>query len=151
MGDVQRLLVASPDYLAKRGTPLKPADLKLHSVIAHTTLLSGGEWRYVDQGKSHRVALQPSIETNDAHANIELAAAGHGITPLLSYMAAGQIRAGRLVPVLEKFALPALPVHLIYAQRRIVAPKVRAFIDFAVPTLRATLAATPHSVRSRRT
>lgn len=150
LGDVRRLLVASPDYLAKHGIPRKPADLKLHAVIAHTTLLAGGEWRHVDLGRPSRVALRPGIETNDAHAAIELAAAGHGITAVLSYMVADRIRDGGLVPVLEKFALPPLPVHLIYAQRRIIAPKVRAFIDYAVPRLRSELAPTRFRARARR-
>lgn len=140
IGDVRRMLVASPDYLKKRGAPRKPADLKTHSVISHTTLLPGREWRYMSDGKAARMALQPSIETNDAHANIALAESGKGITLALSYMVAEQLKASKLVPVLDSCSPPAIPVHLIYAQRRIIAPKVRAFIDFAVPRLRASLA-----------
>ena len=54
-------------------------------------------------------------------------------------MVTDALRAGRLVPVLNDFAPPPVPVHLIYAQRLIIAPKVRAFIDFATPRLRAAL------------
>jgi DNA-binding transcriptional LysR family regulator len=50
------------------------------------------------------------------------------------------LSSGRLVPVLQSYAPPAVPVHLIYAQRRIIAPKVRAFVDFAAPRLRSALA-----------
>lgn len=139
------MLVASPAYLKRRGTPSRPADLKTHSMLGHTTLLSGGEWRHIEQARPARMAVRPCIETNDAHTNIELAKAGHGITLVLSYMAAGDIKSSRLVPVLESYAPPAVPVHLIYAQRRIIAPKVRAFIDFAVPRLRTKLAASGHS------
>jgi DNA-binding transcriptional LysR family regulator len=55
-------------------------------------------------------------------------------------MVGDALRSGKLVPVLQSYASPPLPVHLIYAQRRIIAPKVRAFIDFAAPRLRSALA-----------
>jgi DNA-binding transcriptional LysR family regulator len=140
VGDVRRILVASPDYLAKRGTPTRPTELKHHVVVVHTALMPNREWRFVDAGKPARLKLLPRIETNDAHAGIQLAEQGKGITIALSYMVAEAIRAGRLVPVLNGYAPPPVPVHLIYAQRRIIAPKVRAFIDFAAPQLRVALA-----------
>ena len=84
--------------------------------------------------------MRPRIEINDAHAGIQLAEQGKGITIVLSYMVADALRSSRLVAVLNDFAPPSVPVHLIYAQRRIIAPKVRAFIDFATPRLRAALA-----------
>ena len=140
VGDVRRILVASPDYLARRGAPKRPADLKPHAIIAHTALMPNREWKFVESGKPARLAVLPRIEINDAHAGIQLAEQGKGITIVPSYMVADALRAGRLVPVLYEFSPAPLPVHLIYAQRRIVAPKVRAFLDFAAPRLRAALA-----------
>ena len=140
IGEVRRMLVASPDYLAKHGTPREPRDLKTHAIITHTTLLPNQEWRYVDGGRPARLALPSRIETNDAHTNIALAESGKGITLVLSYMVGDAVRSGRLVPVLQNYVPPPVPVHLIYAQPRIIAPKVRAFIDFAVPRLRSALA-----------
>lgn len=143
IGEVRPLLVASPDYLARRGTPHQPRDLKTHDVIAHTTLLANGEWRYIDGGRPARLTLRPCIETNDVHTNIALAERGQGITMVLSYMVGDALRSGKLVPVLQSYARPPVPVHLIYAQRRIIAPKVRAFLDFATPRLRSALADPP--------
>ena len=140
VGDVSRILVASPDYLSRRGAPKRPADLKTHAIIAHTALMPNREWRFFENGKFGRLAVLPRIEINDAHAGIQLAEQGKGITIVLSYMVADALRTGRLVPVLNELAPPPVPVHLIYAQRRIVAPKVRAFLDFAAPRLRAALA-----------
>ena len=140
IGDVRRILVASPDYLAKRGTPKRPVDLKPHSMISHTALMPNREWKFVDAGKPARMTFLPRIEINDIHAGIQLAEQGKGVTIVLSYMVADALQAGRLIPVLNDYAPPPVPVHLIYAQRRIVAPKVRAFIDFAAPKLRAALA-----------
>jgi hypothetical protein len=140
VGEVRHMLVASQDYLARRGTPREPRDLKTHAVIGHTTLVLSREWRHIDGGRPARLALRSRIETNDAHTNIALAEQGKGITVVLSYMVGDALRSGRLVPVLQGYAPPPVPVHLIYAQRRIIAPKVRAFIDFAAPRLRPALA-----------
>lgn len=64
---------------------------------------------------------------------------GHGITLALSYMVSDRIRDGRLVPVLDTFTLPPQPVHLVYPHARLVAPKIRAFIDYAAPRLKSVL------------
>ncbi|MDT8343461.1 MAG: LysR family transcriptional regulator [Thermohalobaculum sp.] len=139
IGAVRRVLVASPDYLARRGTPGAPADLRHHAVIAFTGLMPSREWRF-DTGRGPSgVALDPTVEINDALAAIEAAEAGHGITIALSYMVDDRIRDGRLVAVLDALAPPPRPVHLVYPQTRIVAPKLRAFIDFAAPRLKAAL------------
>lgn len=139
IGAVQRILVASSDYLARRGVPESPADLRLHSVIAFTGLMPNREWRFLNGKKTGSVSLHPAFEINDAAAAIQAAEMGHGITNALSYMVSDQIRAGKLTPVLEVFALPPQPVHLVYPYARLIAPKIRAFIDFAAPKLKTTL------------
>jgi DNA-binding transcriptional LysR family regulator len=139
VGRVRRLLVASPDYLARRGMPSTPTDLHLHEVIGFTGLMPNREWRFVRDGRGATLRLAPRFELNDAAAAIAAAEAGEGITLALSYMVAGAIRAGRLVPVLLPFSAPAVPVQLVTPQARLVAPKVRAFLDLAAPRLRARL------------
>jgi len=139
VGEVRRVLVASPGYVAKRGQPEAPADLKLHSIIAFTGLMPNREWRFVDRRGPNHVSFTPRLEINDAVAAIGAVEMGDGITIALSYMVAQQIREGRLVPVLDQFSPPPAPVHIVYPQGRLVAPKVRAFVDFARPRLRAAL------------
>lgn len=139
MGDVRRMLVASPAYLSKRGSPKTPDDLKMHAIIAQTALMPNQEWKYFRAGKPARIALPVRLEINDAHACINAAENDKGITIALSYMVTDAIREGRLVPVLKEFSPPPVPVNLIYAQRRIIVPKIRAFIDFAAPRLSAAL------------
>lgn len=139
IGAVHRMLVASPDYLARRGAPASAADLRLHSVIAFTGLMPNREWRFLNGQKPGSVSLHPTFEINDALAAIQAAEMGHGITTALSYMVSDQIRDGKLAPVLEAFMLPPEPVHLVYPHARLVAPKVRAFMDFAAPRLKTTL------------
>ncbi|WP_230163778.1 LysR family transcriptional regulator [Roseomonas sp. CECT 9278] len=140
VGRVRRVLVASPDYLARRGMPATPADLRLHEVIGFTGLMPNREWRFVQDGRSAVLRLAPRFEVNDAAAAIAAAEADEGITLALCYMVAGAVREGRLVPVLLPFSPPAVPVHLVTPQARLVAPKVRAFLDLAAPRLRARLA-----------
>lgn len=74
VGEVQRLLVASPHYLAKRGTPQTPSDLKLHSIISFTGLMPNREWRHIHEGVTSHVSFMPRLEINDAV--LALAAAG---------------------------------------------------------------------------
>ena len=140
VGEVRRILVASPAYLQHRGTPRSPAELKLHAMIAFTGLMPNREWRHVESGQTTRVAFEPRLEINDAAAALTAAEAGDGITIALSYMVAEQIRDGRLVPVLGAFTPSAAPVHLVYPQGRMIAPKLRSFVDFAAPRLQAALA-----------
>ena len=139
VGDVRRMLVASPGYLSKRGTPKSAADLKLHAIIAFAALMPNNEWVYIGDRGANRVTLHPGFEINDAAAAIAAAEAGGGITNALSYMVAQPIREGRLVPVLLNLCPPAIPVQLVYPESRLVAPKVRAFIDYAAPRIRAAL------------
>lgn len=139
VGTVRRVLVASPAYLAERGTPEKPDDLKGHDVIAFIGLLPGREWRFVDDGRDVSVALTPRMEVNDAAAAISSAERGNGITIALSYMVAGAVAEGRLVPVLDRYSPPAVPVQLVYPRARIMAARVRAFLDFAAPRLQTAL------------
>ncbi|MGE0715374.1 MAG: LysR family transcriptional regulator [Alphaproteobacteria bacterium] len=139
VGAVRRILVASPDYLARRGTPASPADLKLHSMIAFTGLVPNREWRFGNEHGASSVMIDPRIEINDAAAAIGAAEMGHGITVALSYMVGDGIRDGRLTTILDDFAPPPRPVHLVYPHARLVAPKTRAFVDYAAPRLRQVL------------
>lgn len=139
IGVVHRILVASPDYLARRGTPASPVELKLHSVIAFTGLMPNREWRFNNEQTPYSVTINPTFEINDAAAAIGAAEMGHGITIALSYMVRDQIREGKLTTILDHYTSPPRPVHLVYSQARLVAPKIRAFVDFAAPRLRLAL------------
>ena len=140
IGEVRRLLVASPGYLARHGPPQRPEDLRSHEVIGFEGMFASGEWRYVADGRPAAVESAPRLTVNDALAAIEAAERGEGLTAALSYMVAPQLAAGTLVTLLEAFTPPAVPVQLVHPQSRLVAAKVRAFIDFAAPRLGRALA-----------
>ena len=139
IGEVRRLLVASPGYVTRHGRPQHPDDLRAHALIGFEGMFPGGEWRYVADGRSSAVHLAPGLIVNDALAAIEAAVRGEGLTAALSYMVEPQLAAGSLVEVLGAFTPPAVPVQLVYPQSRLMAAKVRAFIDFAAPRLARVL------------
>ena len=139
IGEVRQVLVASPRYLAKRGMPTTPAELRRHDLIVFTGLRPSRAWNLGKDKAPGRVALEPRFEINDAAAAIAATQAGHGIALLVSYMVAAQIGQGRLVPVLDDVAPPPVPVQLVYPESKLVAPKLRAFLDYATPRLRARL------------
>ena len=140
VGEVCRVLVASPGYVAAHGAPAHPKDLRGRDFIAFTGLTSRNAWRYLEAGKTRTAPLSPRLEVNDAAAAIAAAAAGDGITNCLSYMVADRLRSGELVSLLDDFALPPVPVQLVHAESRLATPNVRAFMDFAAPRLEAALA-----------
>ena len=85
------------------------------------------------------VAIQPRLVVSTAEAAIGAAIAGIGVTRVLSYQIADARRAGRLQTVLEAFGPPAWPVSLVYAAQGILPLKLRAFLDFTAPRLKAVM------------
>jgi DNA-binding transcriptional LysR family regulator len=147
LGEVRRVLVASKAYLARRGRPMAPADLKHHAMIAFTGLQPAREFGVGGSKRAGRETSAPRLKVNDALAAIAAAEAGEGIAEALSYMVAKQIRSGRLAAVLQEFAPASIPVQLVYPESRIVGPGLRAFLDFAAPRLRKQLRALALPVR----
>lgn len=139
LGSVRRILVTGPDYLRRNGMPANLAELKAHRIIGFTGLMPLREWRHHDGTRQVSTQLAPSFEVNDALAALRAAELGHGIAPALSYMVHEEIAQGRLVEVLADDRQPELPVHIVYPHSRLLAPKVRAFVDFATPLLAAEL------------
>lgn len=128
LAEVRRVVVASPAYLDTRGTPTTPGDLAAHDLIAFENLDTMNEWRFAD-GESARVV--PRLAVNSADAAIMASEMGLGITRTLNYQVRDAVRAGRLRPVLEKFAPAASPVSAIYPSRRIGSANVAAFVKAA--------------------
>jgi DNA-binding transcriptional LysR family regulator len=129
LGEVSRVLVASPDYLKHRGIPASPTALARHDIIAFEGIGVTDEWRFNSGGGAIRV--EPRLTVNSADAAIAAAEAGVGITRTLSYQARAAVLAGRLVPILQKFAPPASPVSAVYPARRIASASVAVFIKTA--------------------
>jgi DNA-binding transcriptional LysR family regulator len=129
LGTVSRVLVASPAYLKERGVPNSPAGLPGHDIIAFENLDATNEWRF---GASEKlVRVEPRLAVNSADAAIAAAEADIGITRTLSYQVRASVSAGRLVPILQKFAPPPAPVSAVYPARRIASANVAVFVKTA--------------------
>ena len=129
IGDMRRIVVASPDYLAQHGEPKTPADIAAHQVIHFGAMSATPDWRFVEEGREVRVTCSPRFTSNSADAAIWQAEQGLGLTRVLAYQAAEAIKAGRLRIVLAKFEPPPLPIHIVYPTSRLLSSKVRTFID----------------------
>ena len=141
-GDVRRVVVGSPQYLAKHPPIKKPADLAKHHIIAFSNF-GLDAWNFVPaKGSSipRTVQFAPRYTVNSVRAAVASAMSGLGLTRLYSYHVAECVRDGRLRIVLPDAEHPPLPVHLLTPPGRVAVPKVRAFIDFAVPRLRSGFA-----------
>ena len=134
VGEMRRIVVASQDYLGKRGVPDTPAAIAGHDTIQFGDTAVPPDWRFVENGREVRVACTPRFSTNSADAAIQYAEADGGLTRVLAYQAADSIRAGRLQIVLAKFEQPSLPIHLVYPTSRLLSAKVRGFIDLVTET-----------------
>jgi len=139
VGTIRRVVCGSPDYLAKRGTPKNLADVRLHDWITFEGFGSAEAWSF-SKGKSQvSVALHSRLVVNTAEAAIDAAIAGIGLTRVLSYQAANALAAGTLAVVLREFEPPPWPVSLVHTGQPLLPQKLRAFLDFAAPRLKARL------------
>jgi len=143
VGDgVKRVIVASPRYLADNPEIREPADLARHRIIANVT--QGTEsWVFPPvEGSSisRTVHFKPRLMVNSVRAALASAAEGHGVTRLFTYHVAERVRDGSLKIILRDTEHAAMPVHLLVPQGRLAVPKVRSFVDFAAPRLRAAFA-----------
>jgi DNA-binding transcriptional LysR family regulator len=131
VGEMRRIVVASPGYLQARGEPKRPAAIGSHETIQFGAT-AATEWQFVEDGREVRLAATPRFTTNSADAAIQYAEQGGGLTRVLAYQAADAIKRGRLKIVLQKFEQPPLPIHLVYPTSRLLSAKVRTFIDLVI-------------------
>jgi DNA-binding transcriptional LysR family regulator len=142
LGEVGWVTCASPAYLEARGTPDTPESLAQHDCIMFEGLYSTNLWRFGRGDQETTLPIRPRFSVNTADAAISAAIASAGITRVLSYQIRTQVAEGRLRIILRSFEPEPLPVHLVYAAQSLQPLKLRAFLDFAAPRLKASLLAT---------
>jgi len=147
VGSIRRVVCASPDYFAARGTPRRPADLAAHDCVTFEGPIAPDIWAFASGETAATIPIRPRLIVNTAEAAVDAAVAGLGVTRVLSYQAAEALSAGTLALALQDFEPPPSPVSLVYAGQGLLPQKLRAFLDFAAPRLKARLAALPGSER----
>lgn len=120
---------ASPDYFERHAKPQTIEQLANQSCLA---FVHGGrpvEWRFNENGQSRSVAISGRFSATNAEALRDATLAGYGIARLATFLISDDLRAGRLVPVLQPFDADGPPIRAVYPSSRHLSPKVRTFID----------------------
>ena len=142
VGEVRRVVAAAPRYLAQHPRIDEPADLAKHQIIAMTHF-GQDSWSFPPLAGSsvpRAVHFTPRLIVNSIRGAVASAVDGSGVTRMFSYHIAEEVRDGALQIILAGDESAPLPVHLIAPHGRLSVPKVRAFVDFAVPRIRAHFA-----------
>lgn len=147
VGQVHRVLVASPDYLARHGSPLTPAGLVDHHLIASAAPSAQREWRFGDEARQERVRITPRLTVNEVETQLIAARAGKGIARLLSYQAYDDLQRGTLREVLADCRPPSIPVQLVAQNVKYMPARVRALWDLARSELSALESVSAQSAR----
>ena len=141
IGEVRRVVVAAPRYLKQNPRIEEPGDLAKHQIITMAHLPNSWTFPPLAGSSAPRsVQLTPRLVTNSIRGAVASAAGGRGVALFFSYQVSEQVQNGELEIVLAGHEPAALPVHVITPQGRLAVPKVRAFLDFAVPRLRSHFA-----------
>jgi DNA-binding transcriptional LysR family regulator len=139
VGTIRRVACASPAYLAARGTPRTPDDLAGHDCISFAGFLAPDVWTFVSGKTSVAVPVHSRLVVSGAEAACDAVRADNGITIVFSYHVAAALEAGTLTTILDEFQPAPLPLNLVYKAGRFLPIKLRAFLDFAAPRLKARL------------
>ncbi|MFW2968957.1 LysR family transcriptional regulator [Serratia marcescens] len=128
LGELQRLLVASPAYLARHGTPRSPAELAKHAHIRYSGLNDGDTLTLFGPHGPETVALRPTFRANNTLSLLAAIEAGAGIGGAQRPLIAEQLATGALVPVLPEYRYPPMALHAVYPALRFIPEKVRAWV-----------------------
>lgn len=135
LGRVRRMIVASPDYLATRGTPQHPRELLQHNCVR----FSGGTgplWTFYESGKEFTVPVTGNLEFNQVAPAADACLAGLGFGLFISYQVAPHLEQRRLRVVLESFEPPPRPIHVVYPHARLLPARTKVFLEWIKQELR---------------
>ena len=141
IGSIRIVACASPAYLAARGCPEKPDDLCNHDCITIDDIAATRAWKFAKGNHEIAVPIQSRLTVNTSEAAVEAAVAGAGIARVMSYKMEAARRAGALEIMLEAFEQEPKPVHIVYTERKPMPLKLRAFLNWMTPRLKARLTA----------
>jgi DNA-binding transcriptional LysR family regulator len=147
VGEVRRVVCAAPTYLERRGRPLHPGQLREAKIVTSSSSQLVSEWQFMEGDQPLNVAVEPRLVVTANNAAINLARLGWGVTRVLSYQVASDVRAGALEIILQDFEPPALPIHVVFQNSARVPAKVNTFVEFLVSRLGQDAALNPSMQR----
>ena len=137
-GEIRHVVSASPGYLERRGQPKHPRELVEHDCVTLAPHETASEWVFMHGTRIEKYPVRSRLTVTTAETAADAAVAGVGITHLFCYQVSRLITEGKLKLLLREFEPPPFPVHLVYTSRH-MPQKLRAFIDFVLPRLKAKL------------
>lgn len=132
LAETRRLLAASPEYIAARGMPTHPSELKDHDLILYTLADNWNELNFRKGEEAVKVEVDGIINANDGQLICAAARDGMGILAQPTYIIQQDLDAGRLVRVLDDWDLPRLTMNVAYASKAFMPARTRLFLDFLV-------------------
>ena len=128
----RRVVCAAPSYLARRGTPEHPDDLRQHDCLAYGYLATGNQWKLTGPDGDHWIHIPWTLCTNNGEVLRDAVVKGRGIALLPTFIVGADLQEGSLRSILTDYAAPEISVYAIYPQTRHLSVKVRMFIDFLI-------------------
>jgi DNA-binding transcriptional LysR family regulator len=136
LGESRRVIVASPDYLARAGTPQVPEDLRAHNCLSFSFRRAEPIWPFRRDGRDFALGIEGGIVANNGETLGQLAAAGVGITRVGRFGVVTEFADGRLVPLLDEYNPGDVElIHAVFIGGATTPARVRVFVDFLVERL----------------
>ncbi|WGE36689.1 LysR family transcriptional regulator [Actinobacillus genomosp. 1] len=121
------VLLASPEYLAKHGTPENLAQLAEHTCLIYE---NHQQWQFTDGDQKVKIKPNAHVISNNGYALLQMTKAGQGIVNLPLFLAKEEISAGKLVEILPQYTQHSIDISILYPHRRYLSPKVKVLIEF---------------------
>ena len=132
LAEVRMVVCAAPSYLARRGTPAVPSDLRQHACLVFSETLGPTQWDFQSSKGRISVKVQGRLCANNLDSLVAAAIGGAGIARVPSWQVSADISAGRLKALLANYERPPAPVHAVFQHSRVSSTRIRAFIDYLV-------------------
>jgi len=132
LAEIRMVVCAAPSYLARRGRPTTPADLRQHDCLVFSETLGPIEWRFQSPKGRISVKVRGRLCVNNLDSVVSAAIGGAGIARVPSWQVSTDMSAGRLEALLTHYERPAAPVHAVFQHSKVSSAKIRAFIDYLV-------------------
>ena len=129
VGSFRLVVCGSPEYFAHHGVPREPDDLLKHNCMKYTFSSWGSEWRFKSPEGQRAIHVAGNMEANSVNALRLAAVLGQGLILAPDFLVAGEIKSGKLIPVLTDFSCPELSINAVYPHRQHLTPNVRNFLD----------------------
>lgn len=124
------VMLASPDYIRRKGCPQRAEDLTQHDCIAYSLLPTPTQWHFYKDGVRTSITVDPRAMCNNAALEVALLVQGIGITRMPLFTCEQEVAKGELQIILEDYEQPRLDVYAVYPHRQYLTAKVRVFVDF---------------------